>query len=93
MYNKDEVMYMRKEEIWSVPISRVRAFFRAQPDVSEAAADCYLCRSCRITLAELPPRGEGIWAAARVQVCMEGDEADVQPIHRRFFHQFLSAGG
>ena len=84
---------MRKEEIWSIPIQRIRAFFRAQPDVSMETDDCWICRSCRILLEELPPQGEGMWALPRVRICMEGREDDVLHIHRRFFCQFLSAGG
>ena len=84
---------MRKEEIWSVPIVRIRAFFRAQPDVALDAEDRWSFRSCRILLEELPSQGEGMWASPRTRICMEGREEDVLPIHRRFFLQFLSAGG
>ena len=93
MYNKKEVMCMRKEEIWSVPIRRVRDFWGAQPDVLTEADDRWKFRSCRILLEELPSRGAGMWAAPRVRICMEGEESDVLHIHRRFFLQFLSAGG
>ena len=42
---------------------------------------------------ELKPKGMGVWAAKRIQVCMEGEDADVEAIYHRYFIQFLSTGG
>ena len=84
---------MIKEEIWSVSIQRARAFFRDQEDVQEESMNAYLFGSCRITLTELKPKGMGVWAAKRIQLHMEGDEADVEEIYHRYFIQFLSTGG
>ena len=84
---------MMKEEIWSVSIQRARAFFREQEDVTEESINSFTCGSCRITLTELKPKGMGVWAAKRIQVRMEGDEADVENIYHRYFIQFLSTGG
>ena len=84
---------MIKEETWSVPMPRARAFFRAQCDVTEESADIYCFGSCRITLTELKPKGMGVWAAKRIKVRMEGDESDVENIYHRYFIQFLSTGG
>lgn len=84
---------MIKEEIWSIPIQRARAFFREQEDVTEASINCYTFESCRIVLTELKPKGMGVWAAKRIQVRMEGEDADVENIYHRFFIQFLSTGG
>ena len=84
---------MLKEEIWSVSIQRARAFFREQKDVTEESANVYLFATCRVVLAELKPKGMGVWAAKRIQVRMEGDDADVETIYHRFFIQFLSTGG
>ena len=84
---------MKKEEIWSVSIQRARAFFREQEDVTEESANVFLFGTCRVMLAELKPKGMGVWAAKRIQVCMEGEEADVEAIYHRYFIQFLSTGG
>ena len=84
---------MRKDEIWSVSIQRVRAFFRAQADVTEESDNDFSFRSCRIRLGEPEPGGTGIWAARRTQIRMEGPAEDVEAIYRRFFMQFLSTGG
>ena len=84
---------MLKEETWSVPIQRVRAFFREQADVTEESANIFCCGSCRITLTELKPKGMGVWAAKRLRIRMEGEDADVENIYHRYFIQFLSTGG
>ena len=84
---------MIKEETWSVPISRVRTFFREQEDVGEESANQYTFGSCRITLTELKPKGMGVWAAKRIRIHMEGDDTDVENIYHRYFIQFLSTGG
>ena len=84
---------MIKEEIWSVSIQRARAFFREQEDVTEENSNLFTCGSCRIQVTELKPKGMGIWAAKRIQVRMEGEDADVESIYHRYFMQFLSTGG
>ena len=84
---------MVKEETWSVPIQRVRAFFREQEDVTEENANVYCYGSCRIQLTELKPKGMGVWAAQRIKLHMEGEDADVENIYHRYFIQFLSTGG
>ena len=84
---------MIKEETWSVSIQRARAFFREQEDVTGEGINCFVYRSCRITLTELKPKGMGVWAAKRIRVRMEGGDADVESIYHRYFIQFLSTGG
>ena len=84
---------MIKEETWSVPIQRVRAFFREQEDVVEESANLYTFGSCRIQLTELKPKGMGVWAAQRIKLHMEGEDAHVEEIYHRYFIQFLSTGG
>ena len=84
---------MVKDEIWSISIQRARAFFREQEDVTEENANTFVFGSCRIALTELKPKGMGVWAAKRIQVCMEGEDADVEKIYHRYFMQFLSTGG
>ena len=84
---------MIKEEIWSISIQRARSFFRDQEEVIEEGINDYAFRSCRIHLTELKPKGMGVWAAKRIQVRMEGEDADVEAIYHRYFIQFLSTGG
>ena len=84
---------MMKEETWSVSIQRARAFFREQEDVAEESINAFLYNTCRITLTELKPKGMGVWAAKRIKICMEGEDADVEKIYHRYFIQFLSTGG
>ena len=84
---------MIKEETWSVPIQRVRAFFREQEDVTEESSNHFIFGSCRISLTELKPKGMGVWAAQRIKLRMEGSDADVEDIYHRYFIQFLSTGG
>jgi len=84
---------MTKEEIWSISIQRARSFFRDQENVTEEGINDFSFRSCRIHLTELKPKGMGVWAAKRIQVRMEGEDADVETIYHRFFIQFLSTGG
>ena len=84
---------MKKEETWSVPMQRARSFFREQADVTEEAENAFCFGSCRVILTELKPKGMGIWAAKRLKVQMEGEDADVEAIYHRFFIQFLSTGG
>ena len=84
---------MTKEEIWSVSLQRACAFFRTQTDVREESNAVFLYQTCRITLTELKPKGMGVWAAKRIKVRMEGEDADVEAIYYRYFIQFLSTGG
>lgn len=84
---------MIKEETWSVPMQRARAFFRDQEDITEESGNVFMCGSCRIELTELKPKGMGVWAAKRIRVRMEGEDADVENIYHRYFIQFLSTGG
>ena len=84
---------MVKDEIWSIPVQRICAFFRLQENVTEAASSVFLFHSCRITLSELEPNKIGPWEISRTRIRLEGEEADTQSIYSRFFNQFLSAGG
>ena len=84
---------MIKEETWSVSLQRARGFFREQSDVTEETPNIFVFNSCRITLTELKPKGMGVWAAKRIKVHMEGEDADVEDIYHRYFIQFLSTGG
>ena len=83
---------MRTDENWAVAPERIAAFFREQPDV-HADGDGFHYRSCAITLESIPGKSMGKWAIPRTRVIMDGDDADVRKIPRRFFLRFLSAGG
>ncbi len=82
-----------REEIWSVSLERVQAFFRRQKDVTEETANIFHFLSCRIILTELEPGSVGVWASKRIRLRIEGEPADVENIYHRYFLQFLSAGG
>ena len=84
---------MVKEEVWSIVPERAEAFFQSQPDVTREGRGRYRFGSCAITLTEMKPKGMGIWAAKRIRVRMQGEEADVEDIYHRFLLQFLSTGG
>lgn len=84
---------MVKEEIWGVPIERIRQFFREQEDVTEQDDNHFSYANCAITLWELKPRGLGIWTSRRTRIHIEGNDADVSEIYHRFFIRFLTAGG
>jgi len=83
---------MTKEKIWNVPLQRAVAFFRGQEDVLEERANVFVFRSCRIVIKELKPASMGIWSSKRIQMRLEGEDADVEEIYHRFFLQFLSLG-
>lgn len=80
------------DENWAVGEERIRDFFCSQNDVTELE-DGFRYASCRITVTPLSDAQTGIFTCPRTQIRMEGDEEDVQVIHRRFFLRFLSAGG
>ena len=80
------------DENWGIPIARIREFFLSQPDVTEEGKG-FRFNNCRITLTPITGFFLGPWEMPRTQVRMEGDDTDVQTIHRRFYLRFLSAGG
>lgn len=83
---------MRIDENWAVAPERVSAFFLEQADV-QAEGDGFLYRSCTISIQAVPGQAMGKWEILRTRVIMDGNDADVQEIHHRFFLRFLSAGG
>lgn len=48
---------------------------------------------CSVSLEELPARVLGTVALPRTRVTFAGDAQDVEETYRRFFLQFVSAGG
>ena len=83
---------MVREENWAIPAERIRAFFRQQPDVSEME-ERFLFRQCRIRLVPQSGHLMGKWQQQRTVIILEGPDADTEEIYKRFFLQFLSAGG
>ena len=83
---------MRREENWAVDEGRIRAFFIAQPDVTQTK-DGFTFGSCQIRLIPVSGQLLGKWQQQRTIVIMEGSDTDVSRIYQRFFLQFLSAGG
>ena len=80
------------EENWAIDPARVRAFFVEQTDADEIPGG-FLINGCIVTLTENEGSLLGKWAIRRTCVRFEGDEMEVKEIYRRFFLQFLSAGG
>ena len=83
---------MRREENWAVDEGRIRAFFIAQPDVTQTK-DGFTFGSCQIRLIPVSGQLFEKWQQQRTIVIMEGSDADVSRIYQRFFLRFLSAGG
>ena len=83
---------MRKEEIWAISSEQAKTFFQQQPDVDETEKG-FRFADCFVTVTALPPKGEGFWRMPQTKITMEGNEEDLNSIYRRFFLQFLSAGG
>ena len=83
---------MRRDEIWSVSLNRIMAFFDGQQDITKTTAG-YQYQDCHITLTALPPKEAARFAMPRTQVVFEGSDAAVSAIYQRFFIQFLTAGG
>ena len=83
---------MRREENWAVDEGRIRAFFVAQPDVTQTA-EGFAFGDCQIRLIPVSGQLFGKWQQQRTIVIMEGPEADISHIYQRFFLRFLSAGG
>ena len=83
---------MRREENWAVETDRIRAFFREQADVQERDG-VFIFGHCTVTLLPRQGNAMGKWQLPRTQIVFEGEDDDVQTIHRRFFLRFLSAGG
>ena len=83
---------MTKEKIWNISLQQAAEYFRGQEDVQEERSNVFVFRSCRILMRELKPASMGIWSGKRINMRMEGEEADVEEIYHRFFMRFLSMG-
>ena len=83
---------MTKEKIWNISLQQAVEYFRGQEDVQEERSNVFVFRSCRILMRELKPASMGIWSGKRINMRMEGEEADVEEIYHRFFMRFLSMG-
>ena len=83
---------MQRDEIWSISITRISAFFDAQPDLIKTSTG-YRSSDCQITLRALTPNNAVRISIPRTQVIFEGSDASVAAIYHRFLIQFLTAGG
>jgi hypothetical protein len=83
---------MIRDELWSVSISRIRAFFDTQPNITPTDTG-YQYGNCLITLTEVPPKDSARFPIPRTQVVFDGSDTDVSDIYHRFMIQFLTAGG
>ena len=80
------------EENWAIAPVRVRAFFAEQPDTQQIQKG-YLVDGCTVTLEEVESTLLGKWKQLRTCIRIEGEDAAVSALYRRFFLTFLSAGG
>ena len=84
---------MKRTERWSISAERISAFFLAQDDVRQIGEGCYCYRTCEIRFRALPPHRVGSLSFSSTEISFEGGEEDTETIHRRYFLQFVSAGG
>ena len=80
------------EENWSSSLRNIQAFFLAQPDVTQTPQG-FAYGACQLSLTPFSGTLMGKWPLERTVLRIEGPEEEVRQIHRRFFLQFLSAGG
>lgn len=82
---------MEYDEVWGIAADRIRDFFLSQSDVIHDGEN-FVCGNARITVEPLPDNTMLPWRLPRSRVCICGG-SDAEPIHKRFFMRFLSAGG
>ena len=80
-------------EIWAIPRERIERFFQSRSDVRPDGSGGFSFGGCEIRITSLPEREIGRLRFPQTQMEFEGPEADTEMIHRRFFLQFISAGG
>ena len=80
------------KENWAIAPERVKAFFEELPG-AKAEEDGFQVDGCQIRLTAVDSCLFGKWTMKRTQIRMEGPEASLKPIYRKFFLRFLSAGG
>lgn len=83
---------MDYSEVWGIAANRIDKFFSAQSDVEKLSELHYKYRAADVLIEKLPDRQFSIVSLPRTQVTITGGE-DADEIHRRFYMQFLSAGG
>ena len=83
---------MTIEEIWSIPIPRIRAFLESLPE-AEPTSEGVAFPGCRVVLASLSGQSVSPWPIPRTRVTMTGTVQAVTDIHHQFFLRFLSARG
>lgn len=84
---------MLVRETWGLSPDRILGYLRSQADIVQSSELCFRCGACEIRLTVLPSRAFGTIHIPRTLVEFEGEDRDTEAMHRRFFLQFLSAGG
>ncbi len=84
---------MHISEIWSVSDKRIRDFLLSQEDVRSEGEYRFSCGACVLSLTPLPLRKVGRFSFPQTRVEFSGPEEQTKTVHRRFFLQFVSAGG
>ena len=79
-------------ENWAVSSERAEAFFRSQPE-AKPEGNGFRWGNCRITLTGQTSLMMNRWPIARTEIRIEGPENEASAVYRRFYLQFLSAGG
>lgn len=87
-----EEPFIIREENWGISAERIRHFFTKQPNVCEKE-DAFQYHSCKITLEPTTSMIMGKWPMQRTRIRFEGPEEELEKIYRKFFLEFLSAGG
>ena len=85
--------YMRYEETWAVETARIENYLLKREGAETAGGGIYRCKSCMVKLMPLPPRTLGPVEIPRTRVEISGKAEEAEALHRRFFLQFISAGG
>ena len=80
------------EENWAVDPGRVRAFFASLAG-SDRIPGGFALDGCTVTISESEDHLFGKWPIRRSIVRFDGTEDAVNGAYRRFFLNFLSAGG
>lgn len=80
---------MEYNEIWGIPANYVHDFLRRE--TTQLAENQYKYKECLISLTVLPPKG--LLRIPQTQVVFKGSCEHTEEIHKKFFLNFLSAGG
>lgn len=79
---------MEYSGVWAIPFHSAEEFFRKHAEEKE---HFFQYKNCIIRVEKLPEKG--ILNIPQTKVSMQGREEDTKEIHKKFFLNFLSAGG